>query len=66
MNKNFDTVDMFFIIFISIYFVTLFLFLISLISKEINKSIKIKKVTKKNNLIINKHYKHNLSYLKNN
>ncbi len=66
MNKNFDTVDMFFIIFISIYFVTLFLFLIFLISKEINKSIKIKKVTKKNNLIINKHYKHNLSYVKNN
>ncbi len=66
MNKNFDPIDIFFIIFISIYFVTLFLFLIFLINKEIDKSIKIKKVTKKNNLILNKHYKHNLSYLKNN
>ena len=65
MIKTFDPIDIFFILFISVYFITLFLFLIILLTKTINKDSQIKKVIKKHNLISNKHYKHNLSYLKN-
>ena len=81
---KYDSIDIFFITMISIYLITLVLFLITLIIKELNKNKqsnkikqdnkrpKIKKTTIKNyplpksNLLINKHYKHNISYLKNN
>ncbi len=65
---KYDSTDIFFITIISIYLITLVLFLTVLIFKELKKSKPIKKTTlpSKSNLLLNKHYKHNISYLKNN
>ena len=69
--KKFDTIDIILIVVISIYLVTLLMFLFTLVDTEVSKrkkerekEIHNKKVIKEhpNNLIKNKHYKHNISY----
>ncbi len=67
--KKFDTIDITLIVVISIYLVTLLMFLFTLVDTEVSKRKKEKEIQNKkvikehpNNLIKNKHYKQNISY----
>ncbi len=67
--KKFDTIDIILIVVISIYLVTFLMFLFTLVDTEVSKRKKAKEIQNKkvikehpNNLIKNKHYKHNISY----